>query len=230
MSVDSHLDLLSKLPDPTKQNLIRPSQDQELAHSHALPPLCRRDGWLVPPVWVPSVDVLARPGLLRLFRQAVLEPVRLLGRAVEVEIDPGSQTEDPAEVVGVVVTARGEREIETGVLVFAVVGLVGDDLRMRVMGDVQEDSQRNVGTSRVTAQEDVFGRKASFAEDVAQGLDALLQLGRIDGMGGQSVRDKEHGEVVAGSMQALDEIPAEIEIEVVGAERETASFCRELLV
>ena len=59
-----------------------------------------------------------------------------------------------------------------------------------------QDAERQVPACRVAAKEDVGGAAVRVLEDVAQRVDGLAELGWVDGVGGEGVREEEDGDVV----------------------------------
>lgn len=59
-----------------------------------------------------------------------------------------------------------------------------------------QDAERQVPACRIAAEEDVGGAAVRVLEDVAQGVDCLAELGWVDGVWGEGVREEEDGDVV----------------------------------
>lgn len=91
------------------------------------------------------------------------------------------------------------------------------------MRQVQQHGQGEVPACGVAAEDDGGWGAAGVDEDVAQGVDGLAQLGRVDGVRGEGVVDEEEGDVVVRGVQGVEEGGVEFEVVFCGWDDEAAA-------
>ena len=71
------------------------------------------------------------------------------------------------------------------------------------MQDVRQYAHGQIGAGGVAADDDVLGRVTEGGDGVAEERDGLLELARVDGVGGEGVREHESRD--GGGGEGVDE-------------------------
>ncbi len=89
---------------------------------------------------------------------------------------------------------------------------------------MREDAERQVATCGVAGEDDFRGGFAEVLERVLEQCDALGQLARVRGCGGEGVGEEEHGGVFAGGVELGDDVGEDGEV-LEGRWETVASSC-----